>query len=50
MKVCKKCEIEKEESHFNKSRGECKECMSIYKKEYAVKNADQLNRKKIYID
>ncbi len=42
MKVCKKCEIEKEESHFNKSRGECKECMSIYKKEYAVKNAEKI--------
>lgn len=26
MKVCKMCEIEKDESEFEKKRGECREC------------------------
>lgn len=25
MKVCKKCDLEKEETLFNKGRGECKD-------------------------
>lgn len=43
MKVCKKCDLEKEETLFNKGRGECKECMSKYKKEYAIKNAEKIS-------
>lgn len=43
MKVCKKCDLEKEDLLFNKGRGECKECMSKYKKEYAIKNADKIS-------
>ena len=42
-KIQKKCNIEKEELNFNKGRGECKECMSKYKKEHALKNADKIS-------
>jgi hypothetical protein len=45
MKKCNNCNIEKENSYFNKKkdnkdglRGDCRECQSIKRKEYYLKN------------
>ena len=50
MKVCSKCNIEKELSEFNKStlyadgkRCECRECQKILSSIYRKKNRDKIN-------
>ena len=45
MKVCIKCGIEKDLIFFVKAKNSCKECESLYKKEYALKNKDKLKEK-----
>ena len=57
MRVCKKCQIEKEEKDFYKGCAKCKSCkieyqkshvilnrekISKYKKEYAIKNSEKI--------
>jgi hypothetical protein len=45
MKVCIKCGIEKDVTLFVKTKNSCKECESLYKKEYAEKNKEKLREK-----
>lgn len=44
MKICIKCGEKKEEVEFNKGRGECKKCMSEYKKKHAKDNAEKISK------
>ena len=53
-KICTKCEEEKELSNFNKNKNYkdglsywCKECISQYKKDYALKNKNYRDKNKI---
>jgi len=49
MKTCTKCGLEKDASEFYKKRGECVDCVKIYKKEYAQNNKEKIAaRKKHY--
>lgn len=43
MKVCSKCNQEKDS--FNKNKSYCKDCQSKYKKEYYVKNKEKIKEK-----
>lgn len=40
--VCKKCGIEKENDNFQKGRNVCKDCMSLYIKEYYKENKERI--------
>jgi hypothetical protein len=44
-KICIKCGIEKELILFVKTKNSCKECESLYKKEYALRNKEKLKEK-----
>lgn len=46
MKVCIKCNTEKEIIHFVKNTNRCKSCRSIYMKEYSEKNKEKLKQSK----
>ena len=46
MKICKTCNIEKELLEFRKGRNKCKECTSIYNKEYMIKYREE-NKEKL---
>jgi hypothetical protein len=46
MKKCNKCLVEKELSMFPKTGSRCKECVSVYKKEYALLNKEKLDIQK----
>jgi hypothetical protein len=53
MKKCKRCNIEKDEINFSKNRQSpdglcnwCKLCISEYRKEYSILNADKISKDK----
>lgn len=52
MKICNKCNIEKDNSDFYKKKGKCKQCISVYNKNYIRseegKKAKKLSDKKYY--
>lgn len=45
MKVCTKCNIEKDEDEFYKNRSYCKKCIAEYKRSYHVKNRERILQK-----
>ena len=52
MKICSKCNKEKELIDFQKGRNQCKSCREQYRKEYEVLNKEIIkeNKKKYYKD
>src|SRR5258708_7402811 len=42
MKICTKCKIEKDEGFFDKNRGECKECIKEYQKQYYTEHKEDI--------
>lgn len=42
MKICVKCDKEKEDDQFRKKRNICLKCYSDYNKEYRLKNGDKI--------
>ncbi|MDD4242748.1 MAG: hypothetical protein PHG08_00410 [Bacilli bacterium] len=58
MKKCSKCGVEKDESEFSKNKNtmdglqiHCKECVSIYKKDYYISNKETiLEKRKSYYE
>jgi len=53
MKVCSKCNLEKEKDFFYKRkdsndglRADCKECFNIGNKNYCIKNKDKVKKYK----
>lgn len=49
MKICKRCQVEKDLSFFSLSNGYrasyCKSCQSLFMKEWRIKNADYVKEK-----
>lgn len=46
MKKCNKCNIEKDDIEFYKNKGKCKDCISIYNRNY-IRNEDSKELKKL---
>lgn len=51
MKICKKCNIEKDIENFYKGKNICKKCYNDKRKEYRIKNKDNIKQKdKVYYE